>query len=97
MSDENKVYSQTQKLDIIDGFCLVCYAILFMYQVMILTKYLIPLGIKDRYIIILSSNFIIKFYLQIFYFFLTVLLVSSMMEIAVRLATGDPAYYITKT
>jgi len=45
---------------------------------------LIPLGIKDRYIII-------------FYFFLTVLLVSSMMEIAVRLATGDPAYYITKT
>lgn len=84
MSDENKVYSQTQKLDIIDGFCLVCYAILFMYQALIMTKYLIPLGIKDRYIII-------------FYFFLNVLLVSSMMEIAVRLATGDPAYYITKT
>ena len=72
-----------QKLDVIDTTCLICYGILFMYQIFIITKYLCPLGIKDRYIIF-------------FYSWLTVLLLSSMTEIIARLADGDPAYMVER-
>ena len=76
--------TKSEQLEIIDGVCLICYAILFMYQILIITKYLVPLKIRDRYIIA-------------FYLVLTVCLTTMMMEIIARLINNDPAFMITRT
>ena len=70
-------------LTVIDGTCLICYAILFMYQMLIIAKFLVPLKIKDRYTIL-------------FYFFLNCLLISSGMELIARLAEGDSSYTVAR-
>ena len=72
-----------EKLEIIDGVCLISYAALFLYQTLILTKYVVPLKIRDRYI-------------MAFYFFSTVMLMFAMMEIIARLIDKDPAFMVDR-
>ena len=72
-----------EKLEIVDGVCLLSYAALLLYQVLIISKYLIPLKIRDRYI-------------MAFYFFSTVMLVAAIMEIIARLVDKDPAFMISR-
>ena len=50
---------------------------------LIIVNYLVPLKIRDRYIIA-------------FYIVLTIMLVSSMMEIIARLMNGDPAFMVSR-
>ena len=50
---------------------------------LIVAKYLVPLKIRDRYIIA-------------FYFFSTVMLMAAMMEIIARLIDRDPAFMISR-
>jgi len=63
--------------------CLLCYSILFMYMVFIIVKYLVPLKIRDRYIIA-------------FYSMLTIMLSSAIMEVVARLADNDPAFMLNR-
>ena len=72
-----------KKLEVIDGVCLLFYSTLFLYQVLIITKYLVPLKIRDRYIIA-------------FYIVFSVMLITSVMEVIARLIDKDPAFMMDR-
>ena len=67
-------------LRIADSMCLALYLLLLCFEVIILTRFVIPLRIKSPYIIS-------------FYAFLTILLSSSCIELMTRLCSDDPAFY----
>ena len=75
------VYNQDLALQVADGLCLTFYTLLVIFEAFVIGRYLIPLKITSPYILA-------------FFIFLTILLISSMLEIIFRLAFEDPGFLI---
>lgn len=74
-----KYLTKDRGLTISDSLMFTLYCILFLLEIIILTKYLVPLRIKSPYIFA-------------FYSTLAVLLVSNSLELIARQKDGDAAY-----
>ena len=74
-----KYFTQDRGLTITDSIMFAIYSFLFLLEVVIVTKYLVPLRIKSYYIFC-------------FYSILAVLLVSNSLEVIARQKDGDAAY-----
>ena len=72
-------FSHYRKLTITDSMMFAIYSFLFLLEVVIVTKYLVPLRIKSPYIFC-------------FYSTLAVLLISKSLEVIARQKDGDAAY-----
>ena len=72
-------FSHYRKLTITDSMMFAIYSFLFLLEVVIVTKYLVPLRIKSPYIFC-------------FYSTLAVLLVSKSLEVIARQKDGDAAW-----
>mmetsp|Transcript_9882 Transcript_9882/g.12256 ORF Transcript_9882/g.12256 Transcript_9882/m.12256 type:complete len:308 (+) Transcript_9882:3-926(+) len=78
------VYNAQLGLLLADTCLLAVYSLLFGFEIFVMVRYLYPLRIKSPYIIS-------------FYIFLTVLMLSSIIELFLRLILAQTGYYIAKT
>ena len=79
-----KYFTPDRGLTITDSMMFAIYSFLFLLEIVIVTKYLVPLRIKSPYIFC-------------FYSTLAVLLVSNSLELIARQKDGDAAYVTEET
>ena len=75
------VYNQDLALKVADSLCLSFYILLFVLEAFVIGRYVIPLKITSPYILA-------------FFIFLTILLISSILELIFRLAFEDPGFLV---
>ena len=74
-------YNAEKGLMIADASWIVCNAIMFLFEVIIIMRFVIPLRIKSPYLLL-------------FYFILAILLLANIVEASTRLYNGDPGFLL---
>ena len=74
-------YDADKGLLIADASWIVCNVIIFLFEVIIIVRFVIPLRIKSPYLLL-------------FYFILAILLLANIVEASTRLYNGDPGFLL---